>query len=95
VLGAEDVVGHGSPRDSSSYCSFKSLSNAQQECYRSLGLGQCLVRLSYLRYYGYLCKLLLPREVVKFKALLEDPLYKFPDVGPAGTEQAHCGAISA
>jgi hypothetical protein len=39
MLGAEDPVCYSSPRDSSSYCSFKSLSNVGEECYRSLGLG--------------------------------------------------------
>jgi hypothetical protein len=39
MLGAKDLVGHSSPRDSSSHCSLKSFSNAGKECYRSLGLG--------------------------------------------------------
>jgi hypothetical protein len=39
MLGAKDLVGYSSPRDSSSHCSFKSFPNAGKECYRSLGLG--------------------------------------------------------
>jgi hypothetical protein len=95
MLEAKDVIGYSSLRNSSSYYSFKSLFNVRQECYKSLRLGQCLVCLSYLRYYSYFCKLLLPKEVVKFKALLEDPLYKFSNVGLAGIEQAHYRVISA
>jgi hypothetical protein len=94
MLGAEDFVRYSSPCDSSSHCSFKSFSNAGQECYRSSGSGRCLVCLSCLGYYCYLCELPLCWEVVQFKAPLEDPLYEFSNLGPAGAEQSHCGAVS-
>jgi hypothetical protein len=59
MLRAEDLVGYSSLCDSSSYCLFETLSNAGEQCYRSLGLGQRLVLLSYLRYHSHLCQLLL------------------------------------
>jgi hypothetical protein len=37
MLGTKDLVGHSSPRDSPSHCSFKSFPNAGEESYRSLG----------------------------------------------------------
>jgi hypothetical protein len=95
MLGAKDLVGYSSLYNSSSYCLFKPLSNAGEECYRPLGSRQSPVLLSYLRYYSYFCQLLLCWEVVEFKAPLEDPLYKFPNLGLAGAEQLHCRAVCA
>ena len=86
MLGAEDLVCHGGPRDSSSYCSFKSLSNAREKRYRSLGAGRRSVCLPRLRYYCYFCQLLLCWEVVKLKASLENPSYEFPNLSPTGAE---------
>jgi hypothetical protein len=95
MLGAKDLVGYSSLRDSSSYRPFETLSNAGEQCYRSLGMGQRLVLLPYLRYYGYFCQLLLCWEVVEFKASLRDSLYKLPYLRLASTEKSHSRAVSA
>jgi hypothetical protein len=86
MLRAEDLVRHGSPCNSSSYCSFQSFSNAGEKRYRSLGAGRRSVCLPWLRYHRYLCELPLCWEVVELKASLEDPSYEFPNLSLAGTE---------
>ena len=86
MLGAEDFVGHSSPRDSSGHCSFESFSNAREKRYRSPGAGRRSICLPRLRYYYYLYKLPLYWEVVKLKVSLEDPSYKFPNLSLVGTE---------
>jgi hypothetical protein len=95
MLRAEDLVGYSSLRDSSSHCPFETLSDAGEQCYRSLGLGRRPVLLSYLRYHGHLCQLPLCWEVVKFKASLEDSSYKLPYLRLASTEKSHSRAVSA